>query len=79
MDFIIGFPRSRRQHDSVWIIVDGVTKSAHFLPVKTTYSAKKYSKLYLQEVVRLHEVPISIISYRGAKYTAQFWKSFQKG
>jgi len=79
MDFITGLPRSRRQHDSIWVIVDRMTKSAHFLPVKTTHSAEDYAKLYIQEIVRLHGVPISIISDRGAQFTAQFWKSFQKG
>ncbi|KAL3360779.1 hypothetical protein AABB24_013964 [Solanum stoloniferum] len=79
MDFITGFPRSRRQHDSIWVIVDRMTKSAHFLPVKITHSAEDYAKLYIQEVVRLHGVPVSIISDRGAQFTAQFWKSFQKG
>ena len=70
MDFIIGLTRSQRQHDSIWLIVDGMTKSTHFLPVKTTYSAEDYAKLYLQEVVRLHGVPISIISDRGDEFTA---------
>ncbi|WMV07964.1 hypothetical protein MTR67_001349 [Solanum verrucosum] len=79
MDFITGLPRSRRQHDSIWVIVDRMTKLAHFLPVKTTNSAEDYAKLYIQEVVRLHGVPVSIISDRGAPFTTQFWKSFQKG
>ncbi|WMV32150.1 hypothetical protein MTR67_025535 [Solanum verrucosum] len=79
MDFITGLPRSRRQHDSIWVIVDRMTKSAHFLPVKTTHSTEDYAKLYIQEVVRLHGVPVSIISNRGAQFTAQFWKSFHKG
>jgi len=65
MDFITGLSRSCRQHNSVWVIVDRMTKSAHFLPVKTTYSAEDYAKLYIQEVVRLHGVSISIISERG--------------
>ncbi|WMV29959.1 hypothetical protein MTR67_023344 [Solanum verrucosum] len=75
MDFITGLPKSRRQHNSIWVIVDRMTKSAHFLRVKTTNTAEDYAKLYVQEIVRLHGVPISIISDRGA----QFWKSFQKG
>ncbi|KAH0728078.1 hypothetical protein KY284_003943 [Solanum tuberosum] len=79
MDFITGLPKSRRQHDSIWVIVDKMTKSAHFLPVRTTLSAEDYAKLYIQEIVRLYGVPISIISNRGAQFTAQFWKSFQKG
>ncbi|WMV13531.1 hypothetical protein MTR67_006916 [Solanum verrucosum] len=79
MDFIIGLPRSRMQHDSIWVIVDRMTKSTCFLLVKTTHSVEDYSKLYIQELIRLHGVLISIISDRGAQFTAEFWKSFQKG
>lgn len=79
MEFITGLPRSQRQHDSIWVIVDSMTKSAHFLPVRTTYLAEDYAKLYIQEVVRLDGVPVSIISDRGAQFTTQFWKSFKKG
>ncbi|KAH0644892.1 hypothetical protein KY284_032776 [Solanum tuberosum] len=79
MDFIVGLPRTRQQHDSIWVIVDQMTKSTHFLPVKVSYSAKDYAKLYLREMVRLHGVPLSIISDRGTQFTSQFWKSFQKG
>lgn len=79
MDFVTGLPRSRRQHDSIWVIVDWMTKSAHFLAVKTTDTAEDYARLYIREIVRLHEVSLSIILDRGAEFTAQFWKSFQKG
>ncbi|WMV38354.1 hypothetical protein MTR67_031739 [Solanum verrucosum] len=80
MNFITSLPRSRRQHDSIWVnIVDRMTKSTHFLPVKTTHSTEDYARLYIQEVVRLHRVPVSIISDRGAQFTTQFWKSLQKG
>ena len=79
MDFITGLPRTRRQHDSIWVIVDRMTKSSRFLAVKTTYSAEDYAKLYLTEIVRLHGVPLSIISDRGPQFTSHFWKSFQKG
>ncbi|WMV58719.1 hypothetical protein MTR67_052104 [Solanum verrucosum] len=65
MDFIMGLPCTRRQLDSIWVIVDRVTKSAHFLVVKTTDSAKDYAKLYINEIVRLHGVHFSIISDRG--------------
>ena len=54
-------------------------KSAHFIPVKVSYSVEEYAKLYLREMVRLHGVPLSIISDRGTQFTSQFWKSFQKG
>nr|XP_009800441.1 PREDICTED: uncharacterized protein LOC104246331 [Nicotiana sylvestris] len=79
MDFITGLPRSLRKHDSIWVIVDRLTKSAHFLPVNTTDSAEDYAKLYIKEIVQLHGTPLSIISHHGAQFTANFWKSFQKG
>ncbi|WMV18729.1 hypothetical protein MTR67_012114 [Solanum verrucosum] len=55
-----------------------MTKSAHFLPVKNTYSAEDYDRLYIQEIVRLHGVPVFIISDRSSQFTTQFWKSFPK-
>ena len=79
MDFITGLPRTQRKYDSIWVIVDRLTKSAHFLPVRTTYSAEDYARLYVREIVRLHGVPTSIISDRGAQFAANFWRSFQKG
>ena len=79
MDFIVGLPRTRRQHESIWVILDILTKSAHFRPVKVTYSAEDYSKLYLKEIVKLHGSPLSIISDRGTQFTSHFWKVFQSG
>ncbi|MCQ8082127.1 hypothetical protein NP492_23680, partial [Salmonella enterica] len=79
MDFIVGLPRTRRQHDSIWVIVDRMTKLAHFLPVKVSYLAEDYAKMDLREMVKFHGVPLSIISDRGTQFTSQFWKSFQKG
>ena len=78
MDFVIGLPRTSWKFDSIWVIVDRLTKSAHFLPVRTTYTVEEYAKLYIKEIVRLHGVPISIISDRGTQFTANFWKSFQR-
>ncbi|PNX87285.1 retrotransposon-related protein, partial [Trifolium pratense] len=77
MDFVTGLPRTLRGFDSAWVIVDRLTKSAHFLPVKTTYSASQYAKLYVERIVSLHGVPLSIISDRGPQFTAHFWRSFQ--
>nr|XP_016452449.1 PREDICTED: uncharacterized protein LOC107776999 [Nicotiana tabacum] len=57
MDFITGLPNSRRKFNSIWVIVDRLTKSDHFLPVRTTYSAEDYARLYIKEIVRLHGVP----------------------
>ena len=62
MDFVVGLPLTGRKHDSVWVVVDRLTKSAHFLPVRTDYSLDKLAKLYLKEIVLLHGIPISIIS-----------------
>ncbi|XP_060211963.1 uncharacterized protein LOC132639537 [Lycium barbarum] len=78
MDFITGLPHYYRKFDSIWLIVDELTKSTHFLPVKTTYTAEDCAKLYIKEIVHLHGVPMSIIFYRDAQFTANFWKPFQK-
>uniref|UniRef100_M1AKE9 Retrotransposon protein n=1 Tax=Solanum tuberosum TaxID=4113 RepID=M1AKE9_SOLTU len=75
MDFITGLSRTRRQHDSIWVIVDRVTKSSRFLAVKTTDSAEDYAKLYINKIVRLHGVPLSIISDRGPQFTSHFWSN----
>ena len=76
MDFIKGLPRTRRQHDSIWVIVDRMTKSSRFLVVKTTDLAWDYGQLYINETVRFHRVPLSIISYRGPQLNSHLWKSF---
>ena len=74
MDFIVGLPPTSQRHDSIWVIVDRLTKSAHFLPVHTTYTAKKYAELYLNHIVSLHGVPRTIISDRGVQFVARFWE-----
>ena len=61
MDFVVGLPLTRRKHDSVWVVVDRLTKSAYFLPVITDYSLDKLAELYIKEIVQLHGIPISII------------------
>ena len=73
MDFVVGLPVTGRKHDSVWVMVDRLTKSAHFLPVRTEYSLDKLEELYIREIVRLHGIPISIISYRDPRFTSRFW------
>ena len=73
---LCGWPsEDNDKYDSIWVIVDRLTKSAHFIPVKVTYNAKKLAKVYISEVVRLHEVPLSIISDRGTQFTSKFWKT----
>ena len=62
MDFITGLPLAQQGHDSIWVIVDRLTKSAHFIPVNTTYHAANYAKLYVSQIVRLHGISRTIIS-----------------
>ena len=79
MDFVSGLPKSSEGYDSIWVIVDRMTKSAHFLPINITDPVKKLVRLYLKEIVRLHSVPISIVSDRDARFTSMFWKELQAG
>ena len=78
MDFVIGLSRSTKGYDSIWVIIDRLTKSVHFLPICKTYMAGQYAKLFLERIVPLHGVPISIVSNRGTQFTLKFWESFQK-
>ena len=78
MDFVVGLPLTRRKHDSVWVVVDRLTKSAHFLPVRTDYLLDKLAELYIKEIVRLHGIPISIISDRDPRFTSRFWEKMQE-
>ena len=72
MDFVVGLPHTAKGYDSIWVIVDRLTKSAHFFPVDTRYSAKKYDKLYFDRVVTLHGVPLTIVSDRGSVFVSRF-------
>ena len=74
MDFIVGLPPTFRKHDSIWVIVDRLTKSAHFIPVHTTYVIKQYAELYISRVLCLHGVPKTIISDRGTQFLSRFWE-----
>jgi hypothetical protein len=78
MDFVSGLPRTKKGYDSIWVIVDGLTKSAHFIPVKTTYKTPKFAELFIEQIVKLHGVPLSIVSDRDPKFTSRFWKAFQE-
>ena len=72
MDFIVGLPRTSIGFDSIWVNVDRLTKSAHFIPVDTRYTAKKYAEIYFDQIVTLHGVPLTIISYRGSIFVSRF-------
>ena len=77
MDFIDGLPRSRRGNESIWVIVDQLTKSAHFIPIKASRTAMALESIYVKEVVRLIGITKSIISDRDPLFTSQFWQSMQ--
>ena len=78
MDFVTHLPRTSQRHDVVWVIVDRVTKSTHFLAVRMTFTLEEFCRLYIREIFRLHGIPVSIVSDRDPRFTAHFWKSFQK-
>ena len=74
IDFITKFPRSSSRHDSIMVVVDKLTKAAHFVPVKSTPKATNIAEIYMKEIARLHGVPKAIISNRDSKFTSNFWK-----
>ena len=77
MDFVAGLPYTSRGFDTIWVVVDRLTKSAYFIPVQSLFSVVRLARIYIWEVVRLHGVPVSIISDRGSQFTSSFWRTFQ--
>jgi hypothetical protein len=78
MYFIVGLPNTSRHHDSIWVIVDQLTKVAHFLLVHTTDKAQKYAELYIDRIVCLHGLPRTFVSDRGSQFVARFWEQLQQ-
>ena len=78
MDFVVGLLRSQVGHDGIWVIVDRLTKTSHFLPFKTRWSISKLAELFVSEIVMLHGVSVSIVSDRDLRFTSHFWRSFQE-
>jgi hypothetical protein len=79
MDFIMGFPRTGKLHDSIMVVVDKLTKAAHFIPLKTTHKAANVADIFIKEVARLHGIPKMVVSDRDPKFTSNFWKGLFKG
>ena len=77
MNFVSGLPWTQSGHDSIWVIIDCLTKSAHFLPIKKTSSMEKLAKLYVKDIVRLYSAPTTIVSNRDPRFTSRFWPSLQ--
>ncbi|GKC84083.1 putative reverse transcriptase domain-containing protein [Tanacetum coccineum] len=78
MDFITNLPKSSQGFDTIWVIVDRLTKFAHFLPIRENDLLDKLARLYLNRIVARHRIPVSIICDRDGRFTSNFWKSFQK-
>ncbi|RVW41781.1 Transposon Ty3-G Gag-Pol polyprotein [Vitis vinifera] len=78
MDFVTGLPRTLGGNNTIWVIVDRLTKSVHFLPMKVNFSMDRFASLYVREIVRMHGVPVSIVSDRDPCFTSRFWHSLQK-
>ena len=72
MDFVTGLPRTVRKNDTVWVIVDRLTKSAHFLAIQVNLPLWRLAKLYVSEIIRLHGVPVSIVFDRDMRFTSRF-------
>ena len=77
MDFVSGFPLTQQKHDSVWVIVDRLTMSAHFIPIRIEYSMDRLAELYVDKIVRLHGVSLSIVSDRDPRFTSRSRKELQ--
>jgi hypothetical protein len=78
VDFIVGLPRTAKGYDSIWVIVDRLTKIAHFLPVRVKYTVATYAELYIASILSLHGVPKTIVSDRGPQFVAKFWEALHK-
>ncbi|GKD55029.1 putative reverse transcriptase domain-containing protein, partial [Tanacetum coccineum] len=78
MDFVTKLPKTENGYDTIWVIVDRLTKSAHFLPMKENDTMEKLMKLYMKEVVIRHGVPVFIISDRDGRFTSLFWQALHK-
>jgi hypothetical protein len=78
MDFIVGLPPTAIRKDSIWVIVDRLTKTAHFITVHTTYSVQDYAELYVDQIVRLHGTPKTIVFDRGTQFVPRFWEQLHE-
>ena len=77
MDFVTELPRTSRDHDTIWVIINKLTKSTYFRPIKKSFPLNYLAQLYIRVIVRLHGVPSSIVSDRDSKFTSHFWDTLQ--
>ena len=74
MDFIIGIPKGKNKNDSIFVLIDKLSKATHFIPVKLTYKAVNIADIFLKEIFILHGIPREIISDRDVNFTGNFWR-----
>nr|GEU32016.1 hypothetical protein [Tanacetum cinerariifolium] len=77
IDFVTGLPRTQKKNDAIWVLVDRLTKSTHFLPIHKDFSISRLADIFQQEIVRLHGTPAAIVSFRYPRFTSRFWKGLQ--
>ena len=78
MDFVTSLSNTPNRHDAIWVIVDRLTKSAHFIPINISFPVSQLAEIFIREIVKLHGVPSSIVSDRDPRFTSRFWKSLQE-
>ena len=78
MDFVTGLPKSPQGYDVVWVIIDRLTKSAHFLPIRINYSMDRLAQIYLRKIIRIHGVPETIVSDRDPRFQSRLWISLSQ-
>jgi hypothetical protein len=78
MDFIVGLPKTTKGFDSIWVIIDRLTKIAHFLPIKTSYPVITYAQIYIARILSLHGVPKTIVLECGPQFVSKFWEELHK-
>ncbi|KAK1422572.1 hypothetical protein QVD17_17855 [Tagetes erecta] len=78
MDLVTKLPKTAKGYDAIWVVVDRLTKSAHFIPIRESYSSERMAEVYVSEIVSSHGVPVSIVSDRDTRFTSRFWRKFQE-
>jgi hypothetical protein len=78
IDFIIGLPRTQKGYDSIWVIINRLTKVTHFIPIKMMYTGPQLAELYISKIISLHGVPKKIVFDRGTQFTSKFYESLHE-